>query len=48
MLDRGADDPRAAEFIQRLEAGIARRLSGAPEPMRIPLASLVLVKDGSR
>jgi salicylate 1-O-methyltransferase len=47
-LDRGAGDPRAAEFIQQLEAGIAQRLSSAPEPMRIPLASLVLVKRGSR
>jgi hypothetical protein len=43
-LDGGVEDPRAAEFLQRLEAAVAERLSSAPERMRIPLASLVLVK----
>ncbi|OBG19370.1 SAM-dependent methyltransferase [Mycobacterium sp. 852002-51057_SCH5723018] len=43
-LDGGTNDPRAVEFLQQLEAAVAERLSGAPEPVRIPLASLVLVK----
>lgn len=43
-LDGGLHDPRAAEFVDRLERGVAARLSHAPEPMRIPLAVLVLVK----
>jgi hypothetical protein len=43
-LDGGLDDPRAVESLERLEVGIAERLSRAPEPMRIPLATLVLVK----
>ena len=47
-LNGGVGDPRAAEFIEQLEAAVAQRLSSAPEPMRIPLASLVLVKRGSR
>jgi hypothetical protein len=47
-LDGAASDPRAAEFIQQLEAAMAERLASAPEPMRIPLASIVLVKRGSR
>ncbi|OBG44145.1 SAM-dependent methyltransferase [Mycobacterium alsense] len=45
-LDGGAGDPRAAEFVERLEVAVAGRLAGAPEPMRIPLASVVLVKRG--
>jgi hypothetical protein len=45
-LHGGASDPRAAEFIEQLEAGVAQRLSNTPGPMRIPLASLVLVKRG--
>ncbi|MGB9303963.1 MAG: SAM-dependent methyltransferase [Mycobacterium sp.] len=47
-LDGGISDPRADEFIAQLEANVAQRLSSAPEPMRIPLASLVLVKRGSQ
>jgi SAM dependent carboxyl methyltransferase len=43
-LDGGVHDPRAVEFVQRLETAVAQRLSSAPEPMRIPLASVVLVK----
>ena len=43
-LDGGVDDPRATEFVERLENAVATRLSRAPEPMRIPLALLVLVK----
>ncbi|OBH07110.1 SAM-dependent methyltransferase [Mycobacterium sp. E2699] len=44
-LDGGAGDPRAAQFVDRLESAVAGRLSSAPEPMRIPLASVVLVKS---
>lgn len=47
-LDGGVSDPRAPDFIGQLEALVAQRLTAAPEPMRIPLASLVLVKRGSR
>ncbi len=43
-LDGAASDPRAAEFVQQLETAMAERLASAPEPMRIPLASLVLAK----
>lgn len=43
-LDHGVHDQRAAQFVARLEAGVAARLSSAPAPMRIPLALLVLVK----
>ncbi|MGO9926474.1 MAG: SAM-dependent methyltransferase [Mycobacterium sp.] len=43
-LDGGVDDPRAAGFVEQLESAVAQRLSSAPEPMRIPLASVVLVK----
>jgi SAM dependent carboxyl methyltransferase len=44
-LKGGRDDPRAAEFIDRLEAGLARRLEAAPEPMLIPLGKMLLVKQ---
>jgi hypothetical protein len=40
----GLADPRCAEFFDRLEAGVAARLAGAPEPMQIPLAHVVLAK----
>lgn len=43
-LDGGVNDPRAVEFVEQLQAAVAQRLSSAPEPMRIPLASVVLVK----
>ncbi|OBJ62345.1 SAM-dependent methyltransferase [Mycobacterium sp. 1423905.2] len=43
-LDGGPADPRAAEFVEQLEAAVAHRLASAPEPMQIPLASLVLIK----
>jgi hypothetical protein len=43
-LDGGSDDLRATQFIDRLEAGVAQRLSAAPEQMQIPLAHLVLIK----
>jgi hypothetical protein len=43
-LDGGRADPRASQFLDRLEAGIAQRLAAAPEQMQIPLAHLVLIK----
>ncbi len=43
-LDGGPGDPRAAEFGGRLEAAVAGRLSGAPEPMRMSLALVSLAK----
>ncbi|MEE6179948.1 SAM-dependent methyltransferase [Mycobacterium sp. 050134] len=43
-LDNRAADPRAVEFIERLETGVATRLAAAPEPMRIPQAVVSLVK----
>ncbi|QUR68060.1 SAM-dependent methyltransferase [Mycobacterium spongiae] len=46
-LDGGPGDPRSAEFIEQLEAAIAEQLSTAPEPMQIPLASLVVAKQES-
>jgi hypothetical protein len=47
-LEGGVRGPRGSEFVQRLEAAVAQGLSRAPAPTRIPLASLVLVKRGSR
>jgi hypothetical protein len=44
-LDGGRSDPRAVTFVEKLQAGLAARLAAAPEPMVIPLASIVLVKD---
>jgi salicylate 1-O-methyltransferase len=43
-LDSGIGDARAAQFVDRLEAGVAERLAAAPEQMQIPLAHLVLIK----
>jgi salicylate 1-O-methyltransferase len=43
-LDGGRADPRSAEFLSRLEAGLAARLAAAPAEMQIPLAQLVLWK----
>jgi salicylate 1-O-methyltransferase len=45
-LDGGVDAPSPAEFLEQLESAVAQRLSRAPEPMLIPLASVVLVKHG--
>lgn len=39
---------RAAEFIDRIEARMIARLKVAPEPMLIPLAKMVLVKEASQ
>jgi salicylate 1-O-methyltransferase len=43
-LDGGRADPRCAEFMNRLEAGLAARMAAEPEEMQIPLAQLVLWK----
>ncbi len=43
-LDGGRADPRCAEFITRMEAGVAARMAAEPEEMQIPLAQLVLWK----
>jgi len=45
-LDGGRDDPRAAMFIDRLEARLTARLAAAPERMLIPLGKMLLVKEG--
>lgn len=41
-------DPRAGEFADRLERGVAARLAAAPEKMRITLARVVLAKNRPR
>ncbi len=46
QLDGGRTDPRAGRFFAEMEAGMAARLAGAPERMRIPLEIIVLVKNG--
>ena len=43
-LEGGAGDPRVAPFVTRLEAGMADRLSRAPEPSTMPLAAVVLAR----
>ncbi len=43
-LDGGLNDRRACAFMDKLEAANAARLAEKPQPMVIPLASLVLVK----
>ncbi len=43
-LAGGAEDTRVAQFVTRLEAGMAKRLAMAPEPTLIPLAAMVLVR----
>ena len=43
-LEGGRADPRSAEFMDRLEAGVAARMAAEPEEMQIPLAQLVLWK----
>ena len=47
-LEGGVRGRRGGEFVQQLEAAVAQGLSSAPGPMQIPLASLVLVRGGSR
>jgi len=47
-LDGGLDDRRSSAFMDKLEAANVARLAEKPEPMVIPLASMVLAKEGSR
>jgi SAM dependent carboxyl methyltransferase len=44
-LDCGRADPRAAAFIDRLEADVSARLAAAPEQMLIPLGMMLLVRE---
>lgn len=44
-LDGGRDDKRSAQFIDRLEAGVASRLAATPERMKIPLAQMLFLKS---
>lgn len=46
-LDGGATDSRVAGIFDRLEAGLAARLSAAPLKTQIPMAHLVLTKRPS-
>jgi len=46
-LDGGADDPRFAEFVDRLEAGTTAHLSASPEQMKIPLAQMLISKGNA-
>lgn len=39
-------DPRTATLFSRLKAGVAARLAESPQPLRIPVANMVLVKQG--
>jgi hypothetical protein len=43
-LDCKVDDPRRTQFFDRLESALGERLAAAPEPTRIPLAHVVLLK----
>ncbi len=43
-LDGGVSDPRSAEFTLQLQTAVAERLASAPQPIPIPLASIVLAK----
>jgi hypothetical protein len=43
-LEGGLADPRTAQFMDRLESGVAQRMAAAPEQSQIPLAHLVLIK----
>jgi len=44
-LEGGLEDPRAGRFVDRLSAGVQARLAAAPEPFRLPLAKLLVVKQ---
>ncbi|ODR10201.1 SAM-dependent methyltransferase [Mycolicibacillus koreensis] len=43
-LDGGRRDPRVSEFADRLEQAVAAKMAVTPEPVRIPLAAVVMVK----
>jgi hypothetical protein len=44
-LNGGPHDPRAAQFVERLESETTTRLAAQPEPMLIPLARVLLAKE---
>jgi len=46
-LSGGPGDPRAGEFMDRLEAKMTARLAASPAPMEMPLARMLLVKEGA-
>lgn len=43
----GGGEARKAEFVARMEAGMAERLAARPEPILIPLAALVFAKEAA-
>jgi hypothetical protein len=45
-LEGGCTTAQAAEFIARMETGMATRLAAKPEPQRIPLGRILLSKKG--
>lgn len=45
-LDGGSADPRVPEFFARMVAGIATRMAAVPQPMHIPLAKMLIAKEG--
>jgi hypothetical protein len=45
-LSGGVSDPRAGEFMDRLEAEVVVRLAASPTPVEMPLARMLLVKEG--
>jgi hypothetical protein len=45
-LTDGANDPRRAMFMDRLESAMIDRLSSEPQAISIPLAQMVIVKAG--
>ncbi|MGC2400929.1 MAG: hypothetical protein WA510_14145 [Acidobacteriaceae bacterium] len=46
-LGGGGTSAKEAEFAERLEKGIINRLATKPEPMLIPLARMLFVKDSA-
>jgi hypothetical protein len=44
-LNGGRNEPRAAQFIERLESATTMRLAANPERMLIPLAKVLLAKE---
>ena len=43
-LERGHADPRASEFVNRLEDRVSKKLANEPQPMTLPLARLAFSK----
>ena len=44
-LDTDQAGPRVEGFFDRLESGLSERLAAEPEPTRIPLAKMLLVRQ---